>query len=57
MKVINNGVPYANGELCGWADMVILIGGVPVTGITGIEYSDSQVTEPKYGGALPGRAG
>lgn len=49
MKVINNGVPYVNGKLCGWADIVVLIGGVPITGITGAEYSDSQVTEPKYG--------
>lgn len=49
MKVVNNGVPMVNGELCGWADIVVLIGGVPITGITGAEYNESQVKENRYG--------
>lgn len=49
MKVINNGTPLVNGELCGWADLVVLIGGVPITGITGAEYNESQVKENKWG--------
>ena len=38
MKVeFKNGVPLVNGMLVSWADIVVLVGGVPVTGITGIE--------------------
>lgn len=48
-SVINNGIPMVNGMLCSWADIVILIGGVPVTGIVGIEYSDEQEVVNKYG--------
>lgn len=57
-SVINNGIPLVNGTLCGWADLVILIGGVPVTGIIGAEYSDEQEVVNKYGaGRYPvGRA-
>lgn len=57
-SVINNGIPMVNGHLCGWADIVALIGGVPVTGIVGIEYSDEQEVANKYGaGRYPvGRA-
>lgn len=57
-SVINNGIPLVNGMLCGWADIVVLIGGVPLTGIVGVEYNDSQVVENKYGaGRYPvGRA-
>ena len=50
MKVqIQNGIPYVNGELVGWADIVVAIAGVPVTGITGIEYNDEQQVDQKYG--------
>lgn len=59
MKVeIKNGVPLVNGMLVSWADIVVLIGGVPVTGITGIEYGEGQDIANKYGaGRYPvGRA-
>ena len=35
-----NGIPYVNGKLYDWADIVVTIAGVPVTGITGIEYKE-----------------
>ena len=45
MKVqIQNGMPYVNGELVGWADIVVTIAGVPITGITGVEYNDEQLS-------------
>ncbi len=49
MEVINNGVPFINGKLYDWADIVTTIAGVPVTGIVAIEYSDDQEVEVKYG--------
>lgn len=57
-NVINNGIPLINGMLCGWADVVVLIGGVPITGIVALDYNDSQVVENKWGaGRYPvGRA-
>ncbi len=45
----NNGVPFVNGKLYDWADIVLTIAGVPVTGITAIEYKDDQDTVVKYG--------
>ena len=48
-SIVNNGIPLVNGMLCAWADIVILIGGVPVTGIVGIEYSDEQEVVNKWG--------
>lgn len=45
----NNGVPFVNGKLYDWADIVLVIAGVPVTGITGIEYKDDQEIVTKYG--------
>lgn len=48
-SVINNGIPLVNGMLYSWADIVLTIGGVPVTGITAIEYEDSQDVVNKYG--------
>ena len=47
--VINNGVPLVNGMLVAWADIVVLVGGVPVTGIVGVEYSDEQEIVNKWG--------
>ena len=38
-----------NGKLYDWADIVLVIAGVPVTGITGIEYKDDQDIVAKYG--------
>lgn len=57
-SVINNGTPLINGVLYSWADIVLTIGGVPITGITGIEYSEEQDVVNKYGaGRYPvGRA-
>lgn len=49
VSVINNGTPLVNGMLCSWADIVTLIGGVPVTGIVGVEYGDEQEVVNKYG--------
>lgn len=48
-SVINNGIPMVNGTICAWADIVILIGGVPVTGVTGVEYADEQEIVNKWG--------
>ncbi len=58
MSDINNGTPLVNGMLYSWADIVFAINGVPVTGITAIEYSDDQEVINKYGaGRYPvGRA-
>lgn len=47
--VINNGVPMVNGMLTAWADIVTTVGGVPVTGIVGVEYSDEQEIVNKWG--------
>lgn len=48
-SVINNGVPLVNGMICAWADVAILIGGVPLTGIVGIEYGEEQEIVNKWG--------
>ena len=48
-SIINNGIPLVNGMLYSWADIVAAISGVPVTGITGIEYGDDQDIVNKYG--------
>lgn len=45
----NNGIPFVNGKLHDWADIVFVIAGLPVTGITGIEYKDDQDIVTKYG--------
>lgn len=46
---IVNGIPLINGVAYSWGDIVCTIAGIPVTGITAIEYSDSQVVENHYG--------
>lgn len=46
---IKNGVPMVNGMLVAWADIVVLVGGVPVAGITGVEYGDEQEIVNKWG--------
>lgn len=48
-SIINNGIPLVNGMLYSWADIVATISGVPLTGITAIEYGDSQDVVNKYG--------
>lgn len=45
----NNGLPLINGTLYSWADIVATVNGVPLTGITNIEYKDSQEVVNKYG--------
>lgn len=44
-----NGIPLINGHEYSWADISVLVAGVPVTGITGIEYSDEQEITDNYG--------
>lgn len=53
-----NGVPMINGTVYSWADVVVVIGGVPVTGITAVEYDEKQEITNVYGaGRYPiGRA-
>ncbi|MCR5697859.1 MAG: hypothetical protein K6G73_12875 [Marinilabiliaceae bacterium] len=53
-----NGIPMINGNVYTWADITVLIGGVPITGITGVKYADEQEVENVYGaGRYPvGRA-
>lgn len=46
---ITNGIPLINGAAYSWSDITCLIGGVPISGITAIDYSDTQVVENHYG--------
>lgn len=41
--------PLINGREYGWADIVVNIGGVPVTGIRAIKYSQEMEKEDIYG--------
>lgn len=47
--VDRNGVPLVNGVLYGWAEVLVAIAGVPLTGITSVEYADKQEVSNKYG--------
>lgn len=49
MAIDRNGVPLINGILYGWADIIVAIAGLPLTGITSIEYDDKQEIANKYG--------
>lgn len=42
-------IPLINGVTHSWGDITATVGGVPVVGITAIEYSDDQVVENHYG--------
>ena len=42
-------IPLINGIEYGWGDIILLIGGVEVSGITAIEYSDEQEVTNIYG--------
>jgi hypothetical protein len=44
-----HGIPLVNGFAHDWADISLIIGGVPVTGVTGIEYDDDQEVQNNYG--------
>ncbi len=44
-----NGIPLINGVEYSWGDIVCLIDGTPVVGITGVEYSEEQEVVDNYG--------
>lgn len=46
---MKNGIPLINGVTYSWGDIVALIAGVPITGITAIDYGDSQEVVNHYG--------
>lgn len=49
-----NTTPLINGNLYGWADITLLVGGTPITGVRGITYSDKQEVVNVYGaGRVP----
>ncbi len=49
-----NQIPLINGVSHSWGDIVLTIGGIPVVGITAIEYDDKQPAVNHYGaGHLP----
>jgi hypothetical protein len=41
--------PLINGHAYGWADIQIVIGGAPITGVKAIKYGSSQEKENVYG--------
>ncbi len=41
--------PLINGREYGWADIIVNVGGTPVTGIRAIKYEDAQEKENVYG--------
>ena len=45
----SNFIPLINGVEYSWGDITATVGGVPVIGITEIEYSDDQVVENHSG--------
>ena len=49
MNISSNGVPLINGVEYGWADVVLAINGVPVSGITAISYGEKQDVANIYG--------
>lgn len=49
MQVVSNGIPLINGVEYGWADIVSAINGVPITGITAIDYEDKQEVTNNHG--------
>ena len=49
-----NITPLINGKSYEWADLIVNILGVPVVGITAIEYAETQAMENVYGaGSYP----
>ena len=44
-----NGIPLINGVEYAWGDIVTVIAGAPVTGITAIDYDDDQDVKNNYG--------
>lgn len=47
--MINNGIPYINGELYHWAQIKATVAGLELKGITAIEYNEEQETVAVYG--------
>lgn len=45
----NRLIPLINGREVSWCDMTMLIGLVPVTGITAFDFGESQTKENVYG--------
>ena len=41
--------PLINGRAYGWADIAIMVGALPVTGVTAIKYEEEQEKEEVYG--------
>lgn len=41
--------PYINGRMFGWSDVSTIVGTVPLTTITEINYSEDSKIEPVYG--------
>ncbi|MDR2009220.1 MAG: hypothetical protein LBQ22_01910 [Bacteroidales bacterium] len=54
---VRNIVPQINGVVPSWANLLVTIGGQPVTGVTSIDYNDTQeVTDIKgLGNVTQGR--
>ena len=49
-----DGIPLINGRTYDWGDISVLIAGVPVIGITALDYDDDQEKVDNYGaGRLP----
>ena len=46
---MSNGIPLINGREYSWGDIVCLINGTNMTGITGLDYSDDQEVTENYG--------
>jgi hypothetical protein len=42
-------MPLINGREYGWADIIVTIGGTPLTGIRGIKFNKTQEKENVYG--------
>lgn len=42
-------IPLINGVEYAWGDIVATVGGVPLIGVTAIEYADEQTVENHYG--------
>lgn len=42
-------IPLINGISYGWADIVVTIAGVPMTGISAVSYGDEKEMKNKYG--------
>ncbi len=47
-----NITPLINGRAYSWADVSFNIGGVPVIGVTKIDYDETQVKEDNYGAGV-----